>query len=260
MKKICRILLFILLFPAVPYAFDYTRLQPISPYGVFSTFSTESLTRNSVAAELNAERTGRPEFFRFGLKGVYGLTDSIELSFLAPYINRYADSVEGAEDFSVGYKHRFYDEGKYGPSLAYVLNVSINNGKEEFSTKGRFGAGLIASKRVGPFKGHINFFIERPGSGTLKNEVFFSGGVDFSAANNFNLLGELIVKKGHNSNQYDQVETYFGYRIKTTDYWYTTIGVGLNVKDKNPEYRFLLSVCVTSPHEKKEIMRIYEEE
>jgi hypothetical protein len=252
--------LIIFLFPAVLYAFEYTHLQPVSPNGVFSTFSTESLAKNDVAAEFGAERTNHPEFYHYELKGAYGLTDSIELSFTAPYLNRYGDSIDGPEDFSVGFKHRFYDEGKYGPSLAYILNASINNGREEFSTHGRLGFGLVASKRVGPFKGHLNFFFEKPGLGTLKNEVSFSGGIDFSAANNFNLLGELIVKKGHTTNQYDHVETHFGYRIKTTDYLYTTIGVGLNLKEKSPEYRFLLSVCVTSPHEKKEIKRIYEEE
>ena len=260
MKKLSCIFLIIFLFPAVLYAFEYTHLQPVSPYGVFSTFSTESLAKNNVAAEFAAERINHPEFYRYELKGAYGLTDAIELSFTAPYIVSYQNSVDGPEDFSVGFKHRVYDEGKYGPSLAYILNASMNNGREEFSIGGRLGIGFIASKRVGPFNGHLNFFFEKPGSGSLKNEVSFSGGIDFSAANNFNLLGELIVKKGYNTNQYDHVETHFGYRIKTTDYIYTTIGVGLNLKEKSPEYRFLLSVCVTTPHKKMEIKRIYEEE
>jgi hypothetical protein len=36
--------------------------------------------------------------------------------------------------------------------------------------------------------------------------------------------------------------------------------VGLDFKDRSPEYRVLLSVCFTTAREKKEIKKIYEEE
>ncbi|TAN43146.1 MAG: hypothetical protein EPN25_01490 [Nitrospirae bacterium] len=258
-KLLCAVLL-VCVSPGLVMAFDNTGLQPISPYGVFSTFSTESLPKNKVGLEVTAERAIDPEFYRFGIKGAYGLTDAIEFNFSAPYIFKYANAVDGPEDFSFGWKHRVYDEGKYGPSLAYIVSTSINNGRKEFSTNGRIGVGFIASKRVGPFKGHLNIFAANPGTAALKSEVSFSGGIDFSAANNLNLLGELVIKKGHTTKEYDQVETRLGYRIKTTDFLYTTLGVGIDLKDKGPEYRFILSVSLTSPHKKTVIKRIYEEE
>ncbi|MBI5101615.1 MAG: hypothetical protein HZB33_07275 [Nitrospirae bacterium] len=260
MKIISAVCLSIVFLPSFVFAFDFTGLKPIAPDGVFSTFSTESLPKRSIAVDLSAERSNHPKFNRFGLTGAFGLTDSIELSFVVPYITRYENSIEGAEDMSLGFKHRFYEEGKYGPSLAYMAHVSFNNGADQFSTQGRLGVGFIASKRVGPFKGHVNLKFEKPLGDALKNEVTLSAGIDLSAANNFNLLGELIVMKRQNSKEFDYYESRLGYRIRTTDYLFTTVGVGLNLKRTRPEYKFMVSVTVTSPHHRKEIKRIYEEE
>lgn len=222
--------------------------------------SAETLPHAKLAMEVSAEKSKNPDFYRFGLKGAYGLTDSIELDFMAPFVYRYNNDTEGPEDFSVGFRHRFYDEGKYGPSLAYLVTAAVSNGRDQFSTNGRIGVGLIASKRVGPFKGHINAVFQKPGTSRLKSEVTFSGGIDFSASNNINLLGEVIIRKDHTTQRYNDVETRVGYRIKTLDFMYTTVGVGFDLKNKTPEYRLMLSVSLTSPVEKKEIRRIYEEE
>ncbi|NTU43603.1 MAG: hypothetical protein HGA78_11270, partial [Nitrospirales bacterium] len=54
------ILCFFLSFLAIPFAasaFDVKGLQPVSPYGVFSTFSAESLSRHDVAIGLGFERS-----------------------------------------------------------------------------------------------------------------------------------------------------------------------------------------------------------
>ncbi len=249
-----------LLFPSVMHAFDTLGLQPVSPYGIFSVMSADTLPRKKLAMEVGGERVKNPEFYRFALKGAYGLTDSAELDFTAPFVYRYANNRDGVEDFSFGLRHRFYDEGTYGPSLAYLLTASLSNGRDEFSTNGRLGAGLIASKRIGPFKGHINAIFQKPGASSLKNEITFSGGIDFSAANNFNILGEVIVKKDHTTQRYNDVETRLGYRIKTLDFMYTTVGVGANFRDRTPAYHIMISVSLTSPHQKKEIKKIYEEE
>jgi len=122
------------------------------------------------------------------------------------------------------------------------------------------GIGLIVSKRVGPFNGHLNFFYERPGSGRLKDEISLLGGVEFSAAHNFKILSEIIVKKSHYSHDNNQIEARFGYRIKTTDYIYTTFGAGLGINNRSPEYRLFLSVNFTTPYEKKKIKKFIEEE
>jgi hypothetical protein len=260
MKRFFPLAVLIFVFSGTAYAFDISGLQPTAPNGIFSTFSAESLPMHELSIEPWAERSREPDFYRFGLRGAYGISDSVELLVTLPYVLDFKKSIDGLEDISVGVKHRFYDEGKYGPSLAYMVNASIDFGRKELSTDGRYGAGLIISKRVGPFSGHLNFFYEKPGSGRLEDEVSFSGGIDLSAAHNFNLLGEVIFKNTHFSSKFNFTEARFGYRLKTTDNTYTTLGVGLDFKDRSPEYRVILSFCFTTSREKKEIKKIYEEE
>ncbi len=246
--------------PSMVRAYDPLGLQPISPYGIFSVMSAETLPQRGIAMEVGVEQTQHPEFYRTALKGAYGLTDAIELDFTAPVVYRYANTIDGMEDFSFGFRHRFYDEGKYSPSLAYLVTAAIGNGRDEFSTNGGIGAGLIATKRVGPFKAHLNAVYQKPGTGQLMSEVTFSGGVDFAAANSFSILSEIIIKKDHTTQRYNDIETRFGYRIKTMDFMYTTIGVGFNLWDRTPAYRLMVSLSLISPVKKKEIRRIYEEE
>ena len=254
------LILALLLFSGESFAFDVSGLQPVAPNSIFSTFSTESLPKNKVSAELGFEKSKDPDFYRFSLKSAYGISDSMEFNLTVPYVYNFNTTTDGMEDIAIGFKHRFYDEGKYGPSLAYLINASLNNGRDEFSTHGRYGIGLIVSKRVGPFKGHVNFFYERPGTGSLSDEITFLGGIELSAAHNFKMLGELLVQKSHFSNEYDRVEARFGYRIKTSDSIYTTLGIGTDLSRRSPEYRFLISISYTPPEEKKEIKKIIEEE
>ena len=260
MKRLFFLITAMVFFSVPCFAFDVSGLQPVAPNGIFSTFSAESLPKNKIAAEIGFEKSKDPDFYRFSLRSAYGISDSIEFNITIPYIYNFNTTTDGMEDIAVGFKHRFYDEGKYGPSLAYVINASMNNGREEFSTNGRYGIGFIISKRVGPFKGNFNFFYERPGSGSLADEITFLGGIEFSAAHNFKMLGELLVRKSHFSNEYDQVEARFGYRIKTTDSIYTTLGIGTDLSKRSPEYRLLISLSYTPPEKKKEIKKIIEEE
>ncbi len=260
MKRPVFLIIALLLFSTDAFAFDVSGLQPVAPNSIFSTFSAESLPKNKVAIETGFEKSKDPDFYRFSLKSAYGISDSLEFNITVPYVYNFNTTVDGMEDIAIGFKHRFYDEGKYGPSLAYLVNASLNNGRSEFSTHGRYGIGLIMSKRVGPFKGHVNFFYERPGTGSLRDEITFLGGVEFSAAHNFKVLGEILAQKSHFSNEYDHVEARFGYRIKTTDLIYTTLGMGVDLSKRTPEYRILVSISYTSPQEKKEIKKIIEEE
>lgn len=241
------------------YGFDIKGLQPVDPNGVFSAFSTESLSKGKAAFSTGAEILVDPEFYRFVFKTAYGVTDTIEINMTIPYILG-ADSTDGFEDTALGFKHRFFDEGKYGPSLAYILSASIPSGREEFSTDGRFGVGLILSKRVGPVNGHVNLLYAKPGNGELEEEVSFLAGLDFAAAHNFKLLAELFCRKSHYSEKIDLIEGRIGYRIKTTDFIYTTFGAGFDFKNRNPETRILFTVTFFSPSEKKKIQKIYEEE
>jgi len=260
MKRLYWLLLLIFLKPDFVYAFDVSGLQPVAPNGVFSTFSTESRPKGGYAFEVGLDKSKEPDFYRFLFKGSYGISDSLEFDVTVPYIYNFESSVDGMEDMSFGLKHRFYDEGKYGPSLAYLLTASLNNGRNDFSTNGRFGVGLILSKRVGPFKGNINVLYEKPGTGRLKDEVSFLAGVELSASHNFTILGELLARKSYVSSKYDQLETRFGYRFKTTDSIYTTFGAGLDLKKRNPEVRFIFSISYVPGEKKPEIRRIIEEE
>jgi len=257
-----RTILFIILFISVTerlFAFDISGLQPLAPNGVFSTFSAESLQKNKTSVEIAAEKSVEPDFYRFSVKAAYGLNDNMELSLSIPYVYHYSDEENGLEDIAVGFKHRFYDEDKYGPSIAYLLSASIPSGADELSSDGRLLAGLIVSKRVGPFSGHVNLFYEKPGTASLNDEIYLLGGIEFSAAHNFKILSEIIVKKNHEKNKENQIEGRFGYRIKTTEYIYTTFGAGLDMKARSPEYRVFMSVNFTTSKEKR-IRKFIEEE
>ncbi|MDH5201941.1 MAG: transporter [Nitrospirota bacterium] len=254
------IILLLLFLHQNSYSFDVTGLQPTEPYGIFSTFSAESLPKGKFAISTGAEILMEPDFYRFILKGAYGITDNIEFNMTVPYIHKWADTVDGFEDNAFGIKHRFFDEGKYGPSVAYIVTVSLSSGRNEFSTDGRFGIGLIASKRVGPVNGHMNLFYQRPGTGRQNDEFSFLAGLDFAASHNFKFLAELIAKKSHDSHHFDSTEARIGYRILTTDMIYTTLGLGFGLTSTSPEYRIMLSVSFLFPHEKKKIKKVYEEE
>lgn len=258
--KIFFFLVLLFFIPEKLYAFDISGLQPLAPHGIFSAFGADSLPKNKSSVEIAAERSRESDFYRFSVKTAYGINDKLEFNLIVPYIYNYSGNKNGLEDIAIGLKYRFYDEGKYGPSLAYLFNLSIPSGDNEFSSDGRAGVGIIASKRIGPFNGHLNLLYEKPGNSRLKDDISILGGIEFSAAHNFKILGEIIVKKNHYTSSYNQIEARFGYRIKTTEYIYTTFGTGLDIKKRDPEYRIFMSVNFTAPYEKKRLKKIIEEE
>lgn len=242
------------------YAYDLLGLQPVAPNGAFSSFSAESLPRNQFSVETAVERVRKPDFYRISLRTAYGLTDHIELDLTVPFVSGYIETSEGFEDIAFGLKHSIHEEGKYGPSIAYMLTASTTGNREAMGTDGRFGAGFILSKRFGPFRGHLNFFYFKPGGEDLYEELAFHSGFEFAATHSFDLLGELIVRKGHFSTVTDDVEARFGYRFRTTEHIYTTLGAGVDFRDSSPDYRLMLSVCFTSLGRMREIQKIYEQE
>jgi len=241
------------------YGLDVKGLQPVDPYGVFTTFSAESLPKGKVAFSAGGEISIDPDYYRSIVKTAFGITDTFELMMTVPY-DFGSDIADGFEDIAIGIKHRFFDEGKYGPSLAYILNVSVRSGAEHLTTDGRYGIGLILSKKVGPVNGHLNFFYEEPGTKSLDEELSFLAGFDFAAAQNFKFLAELYCRKSHESEKIDLAEARIGYRVRTADLIYTTFGVGFDLKNRDPETRVMFSVTFLSPKEKKKLQKIYEEE
>lgn len=241
------------------YAIDLKGLQPIAPYGIFSTFSAEGLKKGKAGIALNLERSSDPDYYRITNNLGYGITDNLELDVTIPYVSGWHDEIDGFEDITLGLKHRIIDEGKYGPSIAVLLASSLNNGKDQFSTDGSVSGGLIVSKRVGPFSGHINALYSRPLRSRFDDELALMGGIEFAASHDFQLLSELCSKKSY-SGRLDHVELRIGYRIITVENLFTTVGMGFDLKNRTPEYRLIFSVSYIFPSDRKSIKRIYEEE
>ncbi|MDI6727669.1 MAG: hypothetical protein QMD44_01920 [Thermodesulfovibrionales bacterium] len=256
----CSTALFMLLCCATSYAFDVKGLQPLPPYGVFSTFSAESLKQNKVGFGLSVEKSYDPNFYRTVFNLAYGIHDKFEMNITLPYVAEWENRVDGFEDVSLGVKHRVIDEGKYWPAAAYILTVSPPSGKDEFTTEGRVGGGLLLTKKVGPFKGHFNAFYSKPDKKEeLKDEYAVNLGAELAVTHDSKVLVEVVGRKNHFKNKIDMLEWRLGYRIATTDYMYTTIGAGFDIKNRTPDYRLMFSVSVILPPEKKRIQRIYEE-
>jgi len=259
-KYLCFLFLACSAFAGHADAFDLKGLQPLAPYGVFSTFSAESLGSGKSAIALGFEKSQAPDFYRITGQFGHGITDALELDITIPYTTGWQENSDGFEDIAVGIKHRFFEEGKYGPSVAYLLTASLSSGSGDFSTKGSLGAGLIISKRVGPVRGHLNLFYLRPGSSRFKDDITFAAGLDFSASHTFTLLSELYMKKSY-SGSVDRLEARFGYRIRNAENIYTTLGVGFDFKNRSPEYRLLLSLTYLFPSsDEKKIKKIIEQE
>lgn len=240
-------------------AFEVKGLQPLPPYGVFSTFSAESLEQNKVGFGLGIEKSSEPDFYRTTFSFAYGIHDKFEFNLTLPYIAEWQDRVDGFEDFSIGFKHRVLDETRYSPGVAYILAVSAVSGKDEFTTDGSFGGGLLITKKVGPFKGHLNILYSKPGKSELKDEYTVNIGTELAVTHNSKVLAEVVGKKDYFKNKIDLFEWRLGYRIATTDYLYTTVGAGFDIKNRTPDYRLMFSVSVILPVEKKKIQKIYEE-
>ena len=86
MKKCCLLCAVILLFlSGNSYGFDVKGLQPSDPYGIFSTFSAESLSKGKFAFSTVGEVSVHPDFYRVALKSAYGLSERVELEMTAPY-------------------------------------------------------------------------------------------------------------------------------------------------------------------------------
>lgn len=250
-----------LIFPFLEksYAIDLKGLQPLPPYSIFSTFTAEGLKKGKAGLAFGIEVSRQPDYYRITNNFGYGITDDLELDITIPFVSGWDDEVDGFEDLSTGLKYRILNEGRYGPSIAVLVATSLNTGKEQFSTNGSVSGGLIVSKRIGPFSGHINALYSRPLSSRFDDEITLATGIEFAASHNFKLLSELYSKKSY-SGRFDHVELRLGYRIMTLENLFTTIGMGFDLKNRSPEYRLLLSISYIFPRDKKTIKQIYEEE
>ncbi len=258
-----RLSLFITLLPFLLFshaeAFDVKGLQPVAPFGVFSTFSAESLKQNEVAFNMELERSVGPNFYRTTLKGAYGLHDSFEILFSLPYVFVNQNGGDGMEDPSFGVIHRLVDETDYLPAFAYLLTVSASSDVESISTNGRVGGGLLFTKKVGPFKGHLNLLYIVPQRHELNNEYDINIGSELAITHSTKILAELVGRKDFFKNKLDFLEWRLGCRISNGNNVFTTLGAGFNIENRSPDLRLLFSVGVVLPFQKAKIQRIYEE-
>lgn len=229
--------------------------QPPAPYGVFSTLSADSPEGGRSAVAFTFERAGDPDFSRYSSQLALGITDNLELGMNIPYVD---NAENGLEDIAFTLKHRFFEEGMYGPSVAYLLTATLSSNNEFLSTDGSIGAGLVASKRLGPFKGHLNLLYSIPWDDDLDDEARFSGGVEFAASHDFRLLTELLLRKSNFSDDVDHKELRVGYRFLYKNEVFSTIGVGIGLDDREPAYRVMASVSLIFPRKVKYIERTFE--
>jgi hypothetical protein len=252
------LLLLCISIPSYIYAEDIKGLQPLQPYGVFSTFSAESLRSKELGIAIGIERARSPDFYRITTQAAYGLRDDMELHINIPYMLRYEQSIYGFEDLCLGFKHRVIDEGRYNPALAYLLMASPGIGNSEFTTDGRIGAGLIISKKVGPFRGHGNLLIYAPFRSGLNREYLLNLGAELAIAHSTRVLGELVGRKNYFINRIDLLEWRIGLRQEVYEQTFVTIGAGFDIKDLKPQYRLMLLLSYVIPTKKEPLKRVYE--
>ncbi|MCX8069178.1 MAG: hypothetical protein N2738_01605 [Thermodesulfovibrionales bacterium] len=251
-------LLLIIFLPTISHGEDIKGLQPFQPFGVFSTFSADSLQKKELGLSVSLERSKAPDFYRITVQGAYAFTNDKEIHLNLPYFLKYEQDIYGFEDLTVGFKHRVIDEGKFNPAIAYIVAASPGLGRSDFSTDGRIGGGFIATKKIGPFKGHANLIFYQPFKSGLNREYLLNLGAELAITHSSKVLAELIGRKNYYINRLDLLEWRLGFRQETFDNVFTTVGAGFDIKDRKPDYRFLFSLSFVIPTEKKQIQRIYE--
>jgi len=253
-------ILFILFMPVCSgFAFDTEGLRPLPPYGVFSTFSAESLQQNHVDMSLGLEKSTETNFFRSTLQLAYGIHDRFEIEMTLPYVDNYEKHIDGFEDAQFGIKHRVLDEGLYYPAIAYMLTVATPSGSDQFSSEGEHGAGLVFTKQIGPFKGHLNILYEKPGNPDLHYQYDVNLGSELAITHDSKVLAEVVGRKDYFNNKIDLLEWRVGYRIATLENLYTTLGAGFNLQRSVSDCRLLFSVSIILPKAKKNLQKIYEQ-
>ncbi len=224
--------------------------QPVQTTGVFSVFSTKTTIANHFDIEPGLEIVKGPDVKRFSLRAAYGITKNTEAGISLSGGSR--KNEDGMEDISLGIRHRFIDEGRYGPAAAALLAVSLPTGDESAG----FGSGnletealVIVSKRIGPFTGHFNLGYNVIYDTDKDNELILAGGLDFSAAKRLVLLAELYGKTSRDQNSIDLLEARFGYRTILAESITNTVGLGFGLNSREPDYRLMILFTLGYPQQ-----------
>ncbi len=243
MRKTIYFLFILLMVVRVTEAID-SMPEPFAPYGLFDVFSAETLGKGESAYSLKLERSIEPDYYRFVAEYATGITDKIEFSILFPYV--VSDPVDGMDDISMALKYRFINEKRFGPSVTGIIYITPPTGGDLLTSEGRSGAGAFVTKRIGPVTGHLNVIYTKPSTARLKDEIVLSGGFDFRASHAFDIIGEIYSRKPYTGDSFDLIEGRFGYRLRTTESIYTTVGIGTDFMNRTPEYRIFFAVTFIS--------------
>jgi hypothetical protein len=222
-------------------AFVLQGLQPLQPNGVFSTFSASTSQKGAFSMGLEFERSIETDYYRTTVKAGYSVTSNMEILVSVPYLVELDQDITGFEDYSIGIKQNFFRENTYGPSVAYLLRVSLPSDTDEFSTDGSAGAGLIISKKLGPFTGHLNFLYSEPFDDAFNEQIEVILGANLKTSHDLDILAELYMVDSYYDESFETYEGRLGYRIRTTDYLYTVLGAGYEFKNRDPEFRLIVS-------------------
>ncbi len=243
-------LVFIHAIPAWSAADPPKGYQPVQTTGVFSVFSAKTTLADRIVIEPGLEIVKEPDVQRFSFRAVYGITGNTEAGISLSGGSR--EGEDGMEDVSFGIRHRFIDEGQYGPAAAALLAVSLPAGDE---TKG-FGSGnletealIIASKRIGPFTGYFNMGYNIIYGSDKNNEFILAGGLDFSAAKRLVLLAELYGKTSRDSDKINLIEARVGYRTILAKSISNTVGLGFGLNSREPDYRLMILFTLGYPQQ-----------
>ena len=262
MKKpayLCLAFLFISVISPTASAFDTKGIQPVQPNGTFSAISAHGSGKDELGVMLSIERSVEPNFFRLYLDTSYGLNDNMDLMSNIPLIFDHSGT-EGLEDINLGFKHNVLKEERIGPSISYLLGLSIP-GRNGISAEGHYGGGLIVSKRVGPFRGHGNLLYYKSMDSALDDEVELRLGLDLAAAHSFNILSEVLIRSSHSaSNDDDLIEGRLGYRTKISSSTYATMGAGYDFRNSNPDLRVFFSLSLLAPVDRSMVKNIFIED
>lgn len=217
-------------------------------------FTTKTVAGSAVVLEPGIELVREPDIERVTLRAAYGISRSTDASLSASA--RRSAAADGAEDVGIGIRHRFSEEGKFGPSAAFLLAASLPAGSESRGT----GSGtieteamLITSKRIGPFTGHLNLGYNVFLSGKHENEIIYGGALDFSAARRIVLLAEIHGRKAQGE---DILEATIGYRNFLTESVSNTIGIGWGLGSREPEYRITVLFTLGPAREPSQLIHI----
>ena len=229
-------------------------LRPVQEVGIFPIFTTKTVAESAFVLEPGIELVREPDIERISLRAAYGISRSTDASFSASA--RRSPAGDGAEDVGIGIRHRFSEEGKFGPSAAFLIAASLPAGKESRGT----GSGsveteaiLITSKRVGPFTGHLNLGYNVILSGKSNNELIYGGALDFSAAKRIVLLAEI---HGRSVQGDDILEASLGYKNYLSDSISNTIGIGWGLGNREPEYRITVLFTLGPAKEPSQLIHV----